>query len=134
MQCTGATRCQIEKREQCNQMVKVEGIIYQSRKADFPFNETHTRLLNCNVLNPSPIINPLLFFLTQWAENISEILELFFVPNMGASGNQFACPLGIGGRVSWRYSELQFPFNETHTRLLNCNVLNPSPIINPLFF
>ena len=53
-------RCQIEKREQCNQMVKVEGIIYQSRKADFPFNETHTRLLNCNVLNPSPIINPLL--------------------------------------------------------------------------
>ena len=72
MQCTGATRCQIEKREQCNQMVKVEGIIYQSRKADFPFNETHTRLLNCNVLNPSPIINPLLF-LAQWAENISDI-------------------------------------------------------------
>lgn len=65
MQCTGATRCQIEKREQCNQMVKVEGIIYQSRKADFPFNETHTRLLNCNVLNPSPIINPLLFFDTM---------------------------------------------------------------------
>ena len=33
-------RCQIEKREQCNQMVKVEAIIYQSReKTDFPFNE-----------------------------------------------------------------------------------------------
>ena len=30
-------------------------IIYQTPK-DFPFNET--RLLNCNVLNPSPIINP----------------------------------------------------------------------------
>ena len=69
---TGATRCQIEKREQCNQMVKVEGIIYQSRKADFPFNETHTRLLNCNVLNPSPIINPLLF-LTQCIDDISKV-------------------------------------------------------------
>ena len=32
-----------------------KSIIYQSRK-DFPFNEM--RLLNCNVLNPSPIINP----------------------------------------------------------------------------
>ena len=42
-------------------------IIYQSRK-DFPFNEDEDyyytaqsfklHLLNCNVLNPSPIINP----------------------------------------------------------------------------